>query len=182
MEGDDGTRIMDVEEFSGGGSGKEFSHQGLVMSCLGRCAFNGSKEMKPGYWNEKLDKFGNVIKTYIDDTRLTFIESVEQVEIMMICDFDDEATAEIEKLKKSIIEKETEYLKLEADDWNNCTKTIRDLRQGNGIFYNKNFLNKKLPYHNKFVMFQVRVWKDILRALIKLTQRKGFYETESGWN
>jgi len=59
-----------------GGSKVEFSKPLLVMESIRLCVNRRSVEMKIGYVNEKVDKFGNTIKETIPDTRQAFISSV----------------------------------------------------------------------------------------------------------
>ncbi len=172
--------IQDMENFSGGGGNQEFSHQALVMSSLSRCGIALAREMKAGFWNEKLDKFGNVIRTYIDDTRLNFIESVKSAEINMSCDFDDEIIKNIKELKEQIGAKKSEYLLKEAKEWELLPKKIRELRLNNGVMFRAGILNENLPFLNEFLLEKVKIYEDIYRQLIRATKKNLFYEQMSG--
>jgi len=60
-----------------GSSKVEFSKPLLVMESLRICIRNRSKEMKKGYTNMKVDKFGNSCREIIPDARKEFISSVK---------------------------------------------------------------------------------------------------------
>src|SRR3990167_3222872 len=101
MAENDDFEIKEPSEFFGQRD-KGFSHSELIMASLRKCIEAGGKEMKAGFWNEKLDKFGNRIKTYVDDERKIFIECVETAKNQMICDFDDDAINNIKKIKETL--------------------------------------------------------------------------------
>ena len=73
---EDNIVIQDTDNYQSG-KDQRFSHQELVMSVLRKCLESGTREMMSGWFNEKVDKSGNIVRTYIDDTRKKFIESVK---------------------------------------------------------------------------------------------------------
>ncbi|HUS50903.1 MAG TPA: hypothetical protein VMZ91_12115, partial [Candidatus Paceibacterota bacterium] len=64
---------------------EQFSHQVLVMSAMRKCLEAGSREMVEGYFNTRADRSGNIIKTYVDDTRKAYIESVKSFRDILSC-------------------------------------------------------------------------------------------------
>jgi len=54
----------------------EFSKARLCEQTVNRCLESRGSEMKEGYFNVKLDKYGNPIKTWIPDSREKFIGCV----------------------------------------------------------------------------------------------------------
>lgn len=70
-------------------SGSDYSHKAeykqaiLAMEAMKSCREARSKEMKPGFWNNKIDKNGNAIKIWNEDQRKVFINSVIAFEDLM---------------------------------------------------------------------------------------------------
>jgi len=79
MEEDIQNNIM-----TGFSSGKvEFSKPLLVMLALKDCREKRAVEMKAGYFNEMFDKLGKKVRTWIPDSRKTFISSVISLRILL---------------------------------------------------------------------------------------------------
>ena len=177
MNEEDDFEIKEPSEFFGKRD-KGFSHSELIMMALRKCIEAGSKEMKAGFWNEKLDKFGNRIKTYIDDERKIFIESVETAKNQMICDFDDDATSKIKDIKVTL---QTSLLTLKEQEekyWKGLSARQKQEQNNKGIFQRDGYLNRGLPFYQDYLEEQVNIMRDILEELIKLTERKNFYKEE----
>jgi len=175
---EDELEVLDVENYKGG-KDQQFSHQFLVMKVISRCIETGTKEMRSGYWNEKVDKFGNKVATYIPDTRKEFIESVKIAEMIMLCDFDDEAIKEIAKIKSWLDEELNHIISTEKKDWDNCSATIKRMRWEKGIFFQEGSLSIHLPYYQDYIEVEITAYRKILGELNKLTKRLGFYEEEA---
>jgi len=173
----DDFEIGDVESY---GTNKDsgFSHQGLVMTSMRRALENGSKEMKAGWIQNKMDRNGNMIRTYIDDTRKAFIESVESCLDIMSCDIDEEAKIEIDSLLKYLDDKNKELNGAEDLEWERMPKNIkvRLTEQGKGNI--KGYFNKEKIYYQMYLEESVKVYRKILRALSKLTKRLDYYKAE----
>ncbi len=170
--------IIEEEDFSPENE-KHFSHQQLVMRTMKKCLDNSSKEMRAGVYNTKIDKNGNTIITPIEDTRKTFIESVETVEMIMECDIDKKARDKIKELKTSLSNAYKKLCNEEAKDWLNLTLLDRQKRLKDGIKYKEGRLNLHLLYYQDYMEEQVRIARMIFKELTKLTSRLGFYEEES---
>ena len=156
----------------------EFSHQSLVMRSMNKCIEAGCKEMRSGYWNEKSDKFGNVLKVYVPDTRKEFIENVKNTEIMMACDMDKEATDNIKATLDKMEKKFNTLCTLEEAEWTALGKSGSLARNNRGIFFMKGTLNTKLPYFQEYLEFEVNCYREILRELCCLTSRLKFYASQ----
>lgn len=157
----------------------QFSHQALVMRAMQKCLEAGCKEKRAGYFNAKTDKFGNVIQTYVEDTRKVFIESVETVEMIMVCDLDKGAKERIKKLQGEFKKAFDKLCEEELKDWENSPQTIRTLRWKNEIYYREGYLNPELPYYQNFLEEQIRISRKIFKELTKLTKRLSYYREES---
>jgi len=178
MEEDSGIDIIDVENYKSEQQ-QQFSHSLLVMSVMNKCREAGCKEMRSGYFNEKMDKFGNLIKIYIEDTRKAFIESVKSCEMFMVCDYDKEATDNIDKIKKELSETYKTLCIEEEKEWNKLTEYQRNQhKEKQGLWFLKNALNIKLPYYQEYIEKELEAYREIFKELTKLTKRLYFYEAE----
>lgn len=173
----DDVEVIDVENYTPG-KVQQFSHQSLIMSSMNKCVEAGCNEMREGYWNNKLDKNGNTLRYYVEDTRKIFVESVDTVEMIMICDFDDEANKSINKLKSDLDKYYQELCDEEKKDWTDSNETIKQTRWKQGIFFRKGYLNTKLPFYQDYIEEQVKVARLIFKELTKLTKRLNWYEEE----
>lgn len=169
--------IQDVEGFSGQ-QDQEFSHQSLVMASLRKCLDCGSKEMKPGYYNESIDAIGSVKRSYVEDARLVFMETVETAIGMMNCDLDDEAKEKIKELKSKLEEKKKDFEEKEEKYWEGLPPKVKMNNWNLGRGYVVGFLSKDLPYYQEYIDRKVIIYREILGELVNLTKRIDFYQSE----
>jgi len=175
--GDDDIQIIDSETYEGEGD-KQFSHQILVMRAMQKCLEAGCKEMRAGFINEKSDRVGNVIASYVEDTRNVFIESVETLQMIMTCDLDKEGNINIGRIKKRLKDEYNKLCAEEKSDFDNAPYLIKQLRIKNGIFYREGRLHTELIYSNDYIYSQVDASRKIVKELNLLTKRLKFYEEE----
>lgn len=175
MEEKDDFEVIDVENYKTSKE-QEFSHQQLVMSVLRKCIEAGCKEMKEGYWNEKVDKYGNPTRSYVPDTRKEFIEAVKSAEMTMIPDYDEEIIRKIGEIKERLKIKLHEFYQEEKKDWESCRIDVKRDRWRRGIYYIEGSLNKKLHYYHYYIDELVESYRSICAELNKLTKRLGYYE------
>lgn len=180
MEEDDFV-IQDTENFIEN-KNQEFSHSVLVMTAISRCSLNLSKEMRSGYWNEKVDKYGNLMRYYIEDTRKVFIGSVKALLYIMGCNYNPIVKRDEEKpgvqtirenifaLQKELENKKEQYLLMEAKDWETSPKTIRDIRMKQGLVYRQGLFCSKLPYENEYILQEVLIYEKVLEELVQLAK------------
>ena len=172
---DNDFEIVDVENYRDT-KDQQFSHQVLVMKVMTKCIEAGIQEMRVGYFNEKADRFGNKSMIYYPDTRKEFIESVKTAEMIMICDYDDEAKTKIKNIKERLTKEYKQLVETEKKDWETLSITNKRARWSKGIFYTENTLNVRLPYYQEYLEYEVQCYRDIFSELTKLTERLGFYE------
>lgn len=186
MQDKDNIELIDIEDYKGG-KDQKFSHQILVMKILSKCIENGAKEMRPGYYNEKTDKFGNPIKTYVPDSRNEFISSVKTAMSVLARDYDSKINEFMngkkeDKDKKGIKEKiSDEYkilIELEKSYWNNMPMKVKQNMWSNNVYYQEGTLNIKLPYSHNYIEFEVKCYHEILEQLLKLIKRLDDYQSE----
>ena len=162
VDGNEEIQIEDVENWKNEGENK-YSHQELVMFILRKCLVNGSVELKEGFWNTKIDKFGNAIRTYEADTRKMFIESVRS--LMMTTHRDWKSSEKYKKLiEDKVIElkKRKEYwLNQELKWWSslNLLQKTEMNKQGKGV--QEGFFNKNNEFDNYYFDEETQVYRDI---------------------
>jgi len=169
--------FIDPTEGNFNPSKQEYSHSILVMTAVSRCAQNLSKEMTSGYWNEKIDKYGNIARFYIHDSRKEFIGSVES--LLALLDDGKEILKEINDSKNLIKEVEklkNKYLLMEAKDWETCPKIIKDLRMNQGLRYRQGLFCSKLPYENEYILSCVEIYKKIFNKLVIVAREENTTE------
>lgn len=174
----DDIEIIDPENYSSE-KGKQFSHSFLVMSVMRKCIEAGSKEMRSGWFNQKIDKNGNTVLTYIDDTRKQFIESVKTAEMILICDYDKDIKEQIGKIEEYLKTKYKKLCSLEKNDWEKAHPLIKNSRMQQGIYYKEGYLNEDLHYSQVYLEEEVDAYREIFKELTKLTKRLDFYEEEA---
>ena len=157
-----------------------FSFTSLIMSQMKRCLESGSKEMKEGYWDDMLDKFGNAKRTYHEDTRKTFIEAVRSLLALMEREYDDDATKNISVLKNKIEERKKFWLNEEWTWWTKLKIQQQQQLSKQGKSVIKGFFNAKLDFDNYFFDEQLQIYREILSEVGKLIKRKDDYG-EIGW-
>ena len=178
---DDDSNIVDVENYRGGNEEEGFSKQKLVMTACRRCLEAGSREMRPGYYNQKTDRYGNSIKVYVEDTRKVFIESVETLEMFMHHDLNEEETYAkiamelIKNIRKDLDEAYKKLCNEEYKDWENANIFIKKGRWKDGISYRKGNLNKNLQYYQEYIEEEVKAYRNIFKILINLTEVNNNY-------
>lgn len=174
---EDNIVIQDTDNYQSG-KDQRFSHQELVMSVLRKCLESGTREMMSGWFNEKVDKSGNIVRTYIDDTRKKFIESVKTSCNLMSCDFDNEAKTNIDKLKGDL----KDYFKILQEQEKNyilfAPASTKKYFAERGVVHIPGTLIDSLPFSKLIVDEQVETYRKILEELSHLTKRLDFYAEE----
>jgi len=175
MSDKDDIEIIDPETYRPGGE-KEFNHEALVMEAFRKCIEAGTHEFRAGYMNQKTDKLGNTIVSYVEDTRKKFIESVRTLRNVIICDVDDEAGKDIKKLMASLEDKKKELLAIQARWWKslNLMQQKKANEQGHTVL--EGAFNKNLPWYEEFIEDEVNTYRLLFEVFSKLTARLGFYQ------
>ena len=169
--------IGDVEEFRSD-KFQQFSHQALIMMTMNKCIESGCHELREGWWNEKMDRSGNIVRSYIEDTRAKFIESVKTLLTLMSCDLDEEG----EKLIKKLLgELQGEKNKLLAGQWewyNHLSPLFKqNITQKYGELFPIAF-HTSFGWWQKYVELELETYRKIFSELNKLTARLDFYQAE----
>ena len=177
MENEDDYDIVDVENFKGQ-SDQKYSFQLLIMKAMSKCIEAGAKEMRSGYWNVKSDKFGNLNKVYVPDSRMEFIESVNTLRMLIENLYDEKAKTEIKKVEEDL---DSEFKKLCTDEkiyWEKSKANTRRFWWSQGIFYNDKSLNKNLPFYKEFIEFKIDCYRKIFSSIQQLINTAHLFEEE----
>ena len=176
-ENNDDFEIGDVESY-GNPKDNGFSHQQLIMKTMSKALENAAKEMMMGWFETKQDKNGNVTRTYHEDTRLSFIQSVEAVLMAIECDLDDISRKEINELMETLEKKKTELLDSEEKEWSYLNPMIKMKLNENGKGFIKGYFNRDKRFSQLFIEEKVRIYGEIMKSISKLTQRLEFYQQQ----
>jgi len=156
----------------------QYSHQALVMQSMRKVIELGSKELRPGWYNQTIDKNGNTILKYIDDTRKSFLEAIKTLEMYMECDLDDEARDNIIKIKETINERKEDLLKEESEEWKNLPIQLKRQWFAKGFLPRPGYFNLENIFYHRFIDEQLDLYREVFKELNKLTRRLDFYKTE----
>ncbi len=178
MEDKQDIEIGDVESFSSG-KDQNYSRSASIMRQTNKVQDDLSREMKPGFFEIRRDKFGNELKTLSDDTRKRACESIETLKNTLQCDFDEEAKKEVEAISKSIIDKRTELVRLENDEWNKTYDSNKVSMMKKGLGHQPGLLHRDKRFSEMFILFSLEKHREMFESLIRLGKREDFYKGES---
>jgi len=167
--------IQDTESY-GGKDDQEFSHQSLVMMAMRKAIEYGTMEQTHGVYVTEKDMKGNTKVTYKQDTRKAFIESVRTLKMVMICDFDEDATIKVNALIKKIDDRKQELMNQQVIWWNNLKTSERMAYLKRGISVIQDHFSTDLPFIQTYLFEELEIYRQILEELTLLTERKNFYK------
>lgn len=99
--GDEGDLVVSGSEYS---PRSEFKKAIIALDAVQECRKKRATEMIKGFWNNRLDKQGNAIKTWVNDQRKEYINSVLALKIILAPELKRKSKYydEIEAIEKSI--------------------------------------------------------------------------------
>jgi len=158
--------IKDPDSMRFGFNDVVFNHPGVVLEAYRRVLSALAQEMTEGFWQQKLDKQGNSIWTWMTDTRNAAIESIETLKNAMIGDLQGtKFEKDINKLNADI-DSEYEKAKNESDlDWRNT-----HIGPGQKLAYIKahgvpRTFNDKSPAWHSFIEVKLKAYRKIFEQL-----------------
>jgi len=163
-----------------GTSDKKFSFEQLIMIALKKCLDAGSVEMRSGYFNTKIDKLGNPIRVYIEDSRHKFIECVKSAEAIMTSEIDETAKDNIKKIEEKLKELYNTLCEQEKKDLETASPILSRIRITKGIYYKPNCLNKNFSYYQEYIEESVNYYRNILKELVRVAKEN--YQEEEWTN
>ncbi len=149
----------------------EFSKPKLVETAVQKCLDARSQELKEGFFNYKIDSVGNVVKTWIPDSRKVYCSSVIALKFLMSPEINKSHDPENkEKGKKSYKEKIEEIEKEEKQIFENYAYTqMKQQVDGDRV--------KLVPSDNKYIPEY-----DAVVVLKKVSSGNMAVEVKGGWN
>lgn len=159
----------------------KFDRLVLVMASMRKCIDLGSKEMREGWWDEKIDKYGNLVRLYHEDTRKSFIEAVKSLMNITVADWDDETKKNVSMLLQSVKERKIKWIKAQSTWWHglNRQQQERMIKQGKEVI--DGVFNTKLDFDNYFNQEELDVYREIFSEIVKLTERNERYQIDMGY-
>ena len=127
--------------------------------------------------NNKTDKNGNIVRTYIPDTRKTFIESIRTAEMMLSCDFDKEAEDKIKAIKNNLLKEEEELIKQNDLAWSSLSDSDKNSYISAGQGHNKGTISMPL-LKQRYIESEMEAQRQIFSELNKLAKRLDFFASE----
>lgn len=169
--------IGDVENYSSS-KDEAFSHSMLVMIAMKKALEAGTKEMRTGWFNVKQGNDGHVTKTYVEDTRKSFIESVKTCCMIMAGDIDPEAEEYIEECLEEIENKRVELALIEQRSWESQNEGLKTLLRSKGIYNIAGHINHP-DLKEQLVWFEIEMYRSIFAELSRLTKRLDYFKAQS---
>lgn len=163
----------------GGSRDQDYSRSMLLMKATSKILEAGSREMKKGFYIEKRDKFGNIIKLLTDDTRRAYCEAVRTLRDLQTCDFDSGYLEKIEKIEGEI---ESKFRKLLLEELNEFTKLSKFDQQSwrkQKLGVTLGSLNIEKRFYERYVIFELKKHRELFQVLTEHSKEKDFYKKES---
>ncbi len=157
---------------------RDFSYPEMVSIAVKKCIEVGGKEMREGYYNTRMDNQGNISRVYVEDTRLEFIESVEQLKAVLEREFDNDAKKNIKSHYDSLKKIFNVHYEMEKKEWNSLSYKEKIKRTEKGRSFKEGTLIPNSFCYNSFLADKVKVMRGVLSELLKLTKRFGDFKTE----
>lgn len=173
---DNEPEFVDADDISFFGGENKFNHQMLVMLAYKKVIDAAAHEMRSGWFNSKTDAAGNTTMTYIEDTRKKFIEAVKGLELVLWCDFDEEAEKIVTDIKEKLAKDKKELLEAQWGWYDELDpdKKKAALKQYGQIY--KMAFHTELAWYQTYLEKELEYYRLIAKELSRLTKRKKFYE------
>jgi hypothetical protein len=169
MADDDDFVIEDSENFNYSEDNK-FSHESLIMLQIKKCMDAGSVELIEGWWENKVDKNGNVLKTYHPDTRKVFINCVKTLIGLATRDYEGGAKEKIDTLVKSLDDTKKKWLEMEWKWWTSLSLMQQRQMSSEGKQVVNGYFNKNLDFDNHYFEEETEIYRKIFTEINILTK------------
>lgn len=170
--------LGDTEKY-GSAQDLKYSRTHLLMHITLKILDAGSREMKKGFYQEKKDKFGNIIRTLTDDTRRSYCEAVRTLMDLSSPDFDNDTTEEVERIEKEIEDRKKELLDAELKEWNSFSLADKKGLISNQLGSVKGSFNSEKRFVEQFTLFCLDKYREMFQVLTNLAKEKDYYVAES---
>jgi len=171
----------------------EFSKPKIVMEAFQKCVEARGKEMKAGYYNEKIDNHGNVQRVWIPDARDVFFGTVEALYSLLTPECLRDKTFQKnnkfirEKISESYLNYCYEERKFDKNEQGeivlrktgfkympelNSTVIIKDLKTGKGTPVKDGWNDKVNHYKNQLVIHYDNLFSELNKVIDALNYFK----------
>lgn len=133
---EDEPQFIDAESDTGGWH-KGITFQQIVFNHLAKISMISTKEMSGGYWNNKVVGVGSgtqVVKTYIEDKREAFNNSIRFLKTLLLPHFDKDAEAAVKKIN---------------EEYNEAAEDLKEKQKGTTKSLNGEWAETKLDFHHR---------------------------------
>lgn len=175
----DDIKFFDAENQEGFGKNEGITYEQILNRAIDNVREAGNHEMRKGWFNEKTDKFGNVSRIYIEDTRKKYISSVQTVDDLAYCYYKGEVEEKIDDLKTKLKEIKDNLLS-EQWEWFESLEDSKKSKLMNdvGMIYKIAF-NTELMWSEIFVENEIKIYRQMFRMITKfLAVEKNFFREE----
>jgi len=125
-----------------------------------------SQEMIEGFWEQKLDKFGNIKSFYHPDTRMQVIESVTTLKNTMIADISDsDYETEIESIFETINALWEDYHSKQQEWWKTCSNKFKQYYLSINKNFNPLFFDKNSPFYQEYINDKLSAYRRVFEQL-----------------
>ncbi len=152
---------------------QSFNHQNLIMKCMQRISEFGSKELHEGNDIQEIID-GKIVLIHRANERKQFINSIEIAIAMMICDFDEEVENSLKELQEGINELKDNLLEEQFKFYKEMSQIGR--QNLNLFVIHRKVFTDKLPFIKRFKEEELIYYRKVLKELVLLTERLGFYD------
>ena len=114
---EDEPQFIDAESDTGGWV-KGITFQQIVFNHLAKISQISTKEMSGGYWNNKVVNVGSgtqVVRTYVEDRREAFNNSVRFLKTLLLPHFDNEMKDAVDTINKEYNEEADSFEKRQKE-------------------------------------------------------------------
>lgn len=173
--------VEDSENFNYSEDNK-FSHEALIMLSIKKCMDAGSVELTEGWWENKIDKNGNVLKTYHPDTRKTYINSVKTLMGLAARDYKPETIKIIKTIMTKLEEKKKFWLAQEVRWWKSLNPMQQRQMAQEGKQVVDGYFNKNLDFDNHYFEDETETYREIFTQINILTGELRDFRAKVGRN
>ena len=176
---DEDIKFFDAEQQEGFGRNEGITYEQILNRSIDNVREAGNHEMRKGWFNEKTDKFGNVSRVYIEDTRKKYTASVQTVDDLSYCFYKGEIESKIESLKEQLKKIKQDLLN-EQWTWFDSLEDTKKTKVINeyGMIYKIAF-NTGLLWDEIYIEREIEHYRKIFRLITKfLAVEKNFFQEE----
>jgi len=167
MVEDNEIEIVDVENYQNPKE-KTYNAQNLIMEQMALCLKNGSVDTDDtGGWEAKYDKNGNYSKTYRDDRRKVFINTIKSLMMFVHRDYKDDVfyNKKIDDKITNIAARRVFWQSEEWKWWESLSQAQKNDQAKQNRAVSKGCFNKNLDFDNFYYDEETQVYREIFTLI-----------------